>query len=482
MVETRRRQKITFAVLTISVCSYTLMQSLVIPVMSTIQTEMDTDQATVTWVLTAYLLAASVATPLFGRIGDGVGKRLVLVVSLLLLCVGSVMAALAPGIGWLIAARAVQGLGGGVMPLAFGIVRDQFGDRTTGGISVLSSLTAVGFATGMVLAGPIDDALGFRWLFWLPAIVTAIAALAALRFVPESTVRTPGRLPLLPAALLTISLVALLLGVSQGNTWGWVSGRVLGLFALAAITAVAWVRAELAAPSPMVDMRMMTTRGVWTTNLCAAFVGFGLYASMGFLPQFVQTPSSAGYGFDATISESGQMLLPTALATFAVGFVTAWMIARVGSQATVAGGTLVSGIAFGLLAFFHDEVWQVVVLMGIQGLGTGLVFAALAGIVLACVPAHQAGVASGMNANIRTIGGAIGSAVMAGVVTAHVASSGLPLERGYTLAFLLLGTSMIAAAVVTLWMPDIRRQPTTSPLIDADNAELGLVAGAPAAR
>lgn len=124
----RRRgdERTTFAVLAVAVASFVMLQSLVVPVLAQLQVEYETDQATVTWVLTAYLLSASIATPLVGRLGDAVGKRRVLVVALVLLTVGSALAALAPTIGWLIAARAVQGVGGGVMPLAFGIIRDEF--------------------------------------------------------------------------------------------------------------------------------------------------------------------------------------------------------------------------------------------------------------------------------------------------------------------------------------------------------------------
>ncbi len=195
----RGNQSLTFAVLTVAVSSFALLQSLIVPVLAQIQLEYDTDQTTVTWVLTAYLLSASIATPLLGRIGDAVGKKKMLVVTLSALAVGSLMAALAPSIGWLIVARVVQGLGGGVLPLSFGIIRDEFTGRVTGALSVIASLTAVGFGAGIVVAGPIVDSLGYHWLFWLPMIATAVAALAALVLVPESPVRTPGRLPALPA-------------------------------------------------------------------------------------------------------------------------------------------------------------------------------------------------------------------------------------------------------------------------------------------
>ena len=243
----RGSRGITFAVLAVAASSFALLQSLIVPVLATIQVEFETRQTTVTWVLTAYLLSASICTPLLGRVGDVVGKTRMLVVGLVVLSVGSLAAALAPSIGWLIAARALQGAGGGVLPLAFGIIRDEFRERMTTALSVIASLTAVGFGVGIVVAGPIVDSLGFRGLFWLPMVVTLSVA-AALLFVPESPVRTPARLPVVPAVLLAGWLVALLLGLSQGNEWGWSSPAVLGLFALSLVLVAAWVRSSSACP------------------------------------------------------------------------------------------------------------------------------------------------------------------------------------------------------------------------------------------
>ena len=472
----RGHQNITFAVLAVSVSSFALRQSLIVPVLARIQIEFDTDQTTVTWVLTAYLLSASICTPLLGRVGDVVGKKRMLVVTLSALAVGSLAAALAPTIGWLIAARVVQGAGGGVLPLAFGIIRDEFDkDRVTSALSVIASLTAVGFGAGIVIAGPIVDGLGYHWLFWLPMIATALAAAAALVFVPESPVRTRGRLPVLPAVLLSVWLVALLLALSEGNSWGWASPRILGLLAVAALVAIAWVRVETRVPVPMIDMKMMRLRGIWTTNLVAAFVGFGMFASFGFLPQFLQTPPSAGYGFGASIGESGRLLLPSAVASFLVGFWTARLIHVFGARLVIVTGTLLNAVAFVSMALFHDATWQLYTATTIQGVGSGLVFSSLAGVVIASVPREQTGVASGMNANIRTIGGSIGSAVMAGIVTARIGPTGLPVEGGYTIGFAILGGAMVLAAIAAGMIPDLHDQPTTGPLEDAENAELGFV-------
>lgn len=447
---------VTFAVLAVSVASYTLMQSLTIPVLSEIEQEMNTDQSTVTWVLTAYLLSASVFTPIVGRLGDAFGKQRMLVLSLVALSVGSLLAALAPSIGVLIVARVIQGVGGGVLPLAFGIIRDEFPHHKVGSaVSVVSSLLAVGFGAGIVLAGPISSGLGYHWLFWLPFIVTAVMAVAAVLLVPESPVRTPGRIAIFPAVLLSAWLVALLLALSEAPKWGWGSPKTVGLLIAAAVLAAAWIRVELKVDVPLIDMKMMRLPGVWTTNLVALLLGVGMYASFGFIPQFNQTPSASGYGFGSSITESGMLMLPSAVATFLTGLVAASIAQRIGAKTVVVFGSAVGALGMFLLAFFHDEKWQVAVANGIVGIGIGLAFACLAGLIVAAVTPEQTGVASGMNANIRTIGGSIGTAVMASIVTAHYLPNGFPKEIGYTAGFLVLAGGLLAAAIAGLAIPSV---------------------------
>lgn len=447
---------LTFAVLAAAVASFSLMQSLTIPVLSEIETTLHTDQSTVTWVLTAYLLSASIFTPIMGRLGDALGKERMLVFSLVALAAGSLLAALTTSIGVMIFARVVQGVGGGVLPLAFGIIRDEFPHhKVAGAVSVVSSLLAVGFGAGIVLAGPIVSVLGYHWLFWLPFIVTSLAALAAVLVVPESPVRTPGRIPIFPAVLLSGWLISLLVALSEAPKWGWGSPKVIGLLVLAALIAAGWAFIEQRAKVPLIDMRMMRLPAVWTTNLVALLVGVGMYASFGFTPQFNQTPSSAGYGFGASVTESGLMILPSAIATFVTGLVAAPIARRVGPKAVIVFGCFVGSSAMFMMAFAHDEKWQIYVSNGISGIGIGLAFACLASLIVAAVPPEQTGVASGMNANIRTIGGSIGTAVMSSIVTAHLLSNGLPREISYTRGFTVLGGALLLGAIAGLLIPAI---------------------------
>jgi EmrB/QacA subfamily drug resistance transporter len=468
--------QVTFAVLALGVAAFALLQSLVIPVLTTVQHELHTTQGTVTWVLTAYLLSASIMTPILGRVGDMSGKKRVFVGTLIALAVGSLLAAVAPSIGVMIVARVIQGAGGGMVPVAFGIIRDEFpAGKVTGAVGVLASLTAVGAGLGIVLAGPIVAVLDYHWLFWLPMILTIIAAVSAVLFVPESPVRTPGRISWLPAVLLSGWLVALLVALSEAPDWGWGSGRVIGLLAAAAVLAAGWVLAELRAATPLIDMQMMRRTAVWTNNLVALLIGVGMYATFAFLPEFVQTPPAAGYGFGASITRSGLMLLPSAITMFAVGMSAGRLTRLVGGKILVVTGCLIGSAAMAILAFAHGQAWQIYLATAIMGVGFGLVFSAMSALVVAAVPPSQTGVASGMNANIRTIGGSVGAAVMASIVTSQLGPFGLPKESGYTTGFAVMAAGLVLAALAGLLIPSARGRRRTAG--EPEHAELAMVAG-----
>jgi MFS family permease len=393
----RARYQITFIVLAVATGAYSLLQSMVSPVLPLLETSLHTSQGTVTWVLTAYLLSASVFTPILGRVGDMIGKEKVLVAVLVALALGSILAALATSISVMIVARAIQGVGGGVIPLAFGIVRDEFPrEKVAGAIGVIAALLAVGGGLGLVLAGPIVQVLDYHWLFWIPGVVVAAAAIATHFVVPESPVRTAGKISWAAAVLLSGWLVALLVAVSEAPGWGWGSAKVVGLFVAAVALAVAWVAVEVRSAHPLIDMRMMRIPAVWTTNLVA------------FLPEFLQTPSSAGYGFGASITESGLIVLPMTVSMFIFGALSGRLSGLFSAKAVLVTGSAISVIPFAILAFAHSSISMIVVAVVIMGAGFGLAFSAMSNLIVDAVPSHQTGVASGMNANIRTIGGSIG--------------------------------------------------------------------------
>ncbi|GAA4557349.1 MFS transporter [Planotetraspora kaengkrachanensis] len=447
------------AVVLLAVFSYALLQSLVNPVLPRLQKDLHTTQSQVTWIVTAYLLSASIFTPIMGRLGDRYGKDRILIVALVALAAGSLVSAVAPGIGVMIAGRAVQGVGGGVLPMAFGIIRDEVPPgKVPAAIGATAALTAVGGGAGIVLAGPLVDALGVRSLFWIPLAMTALAAVAAHFVVPPSRSRQEGSINWASALLMAGWLLALLLPLAKAPAWGWSSPRAIGLLVAAVVLAGSWFVVEARSPSPLVDMRMMRVPAVWTTNLVALLLGIGLFSVFGFLPAFVQTPPEAGYGFGASVTEAGLLLLPMTVMMFVAGLVSARWVIRLGARTMFAASTTLNVIALAMLAFEHDRPWQVLVAMALLGVAFGSAFSTMSNVIVAAVRPEQTGVANGVNVNVRTIGGSLGAALMGGIVSAHTPAGGLPTENGYVYGFAALGAAGVIAALAALLVPG--RKPT----------------------
>jgi len=469
----RSSPRVVLTVLAAATASFSMLQSLVTPVLPTIQSDLKTTASAVTWILTAWLLSAAVATPLLGRVGDMLGKERTLVLSLAAIAAGSLIAALAPTLTQVLVGRVVQGLGGAAFPLSFGILRDEFPPaRLPSAVGFLSAVIAAGGGVGILLAGPIENAFGWRALFWIPLVIVSITAALARRYVPESPVRTPGRINGQAALLLAGWLVALLVALSQASSWGWASLRTVGLLAVAVLTLGAWVAVEVRSATPLIDMRMMRLPAVWTTNLVALLFGAQMFGVYAFLPQFVQLPRSTGYGFGESVTVAGWLLLPMLVTMSVTGVLSGRIATVVPYKAQLVVASLIGVLGSASLASFHAAPWQVAVAGGALGIGFGLAYSALTSLIVQSVPAHQTGAASGMNVNIRTIGGALGTAVVSSVVTASAGADGVPAESGFTTAFWALAGLSVIAAVLALLVPNASREPAPAADLDAELAAI----------
>jgi MFS family permease len=198
---------------------------------------------------------------------------------------------------------------------------------------------------------------------------------------------------------------------------------------------------------------MMRLRGVWTTNLAALVFGFGMYSSFILVPEFVELPKSTGFGFGSSVTEAGLFMVPATVGMLIAGPVSGRLSTTVGSKVPLLLGSLISCVSFGMLAFAHGSGWEIYGAMLLLGVGIGFAFASMANLIVEAVSPHQTGVATGMNTIVRTIGGAIGSQVSAGIVTATLAVSGLPSETGFTIAFAASAVALAAAFFVSLLVP-----------------------------
>jgi len=451
--ESRVHPTVILAVLSLAGLAYAVLSSAVIPALPTLQHDLHTTETGSAWLLTGFLLSASVGTSIIGRLGDMYGKERLLLWTLLVLAAGTLLAAISNSLALLIVARVIQGVAGGIFPLAFSIARDEFPpDRVAGSIGLMSSILGVGGGAGIIAGALIIEHLDWHWLFVLPTIFTAIAAVCTWRFIPESPIRVPGRVNWLAAALMSIGISAALIAVAQTTTWGWVSAKTIGMFAIGVVFCVAWIYVETHSEVPLIDMKMMRIRGIWTTNLAAFLIGGGMYSSFIVLPQFAQLPTSTGFGFGASVVTSALYLLPAALGMGLLGTVAGRVARRFGSKAALVAGTSVSALAFAVLLVAHSAPIDLLIGASLLGIGIGLAFSALGNLVVMAVPPSQTGAASGMNTVMRTLGGALGGQLSATFIVNNT-TNGLPNVTGFELTFAMATAFLLVGVVASLMVP-----------------------------
>ncbi len=424
-----------------------------IPALPSFQHSLHTSETGAAWLLTGFLLSASVGTSIIGRLGDIYGKERLLLWTLIVLAAGTLLAAVSQSLAMLIFARVVQGVAGGIFPLAFSIARDEFPEeKVAGSIGLMSSILGVGAGLGLVAGALIDEHLGWHWLFWIPLVVTLVAAWFTWRYIPESPVRSPGRVNWLSAMLMSVGICAVLIAIAQTTVWGWGSAKTLALIIVGLLFCVAWVAVEVRSREPLVDMTMMRIRGVWTTNLAAFLLGAGMYASFIVFPQFAQLPKSTGFGFGASTVVSSLYLLPAALAMGLLGTVAGRVSRRFGSKFALISGTAIAAVAFGFAALAHRHPYEMLITTTLLGIGIGLAFAALGNLIVQAVPPTQTGVASGMNTVMRTLGGALGGQISATFIVDNM-SHGHPTVTGFTDSYVLATVFLVVCVLAGLLVP-----------------------------
>jgi EmrB/QacA subfamily drug resistance transporter len=446
--------RIILAVLSLGGIAYALLQSLVVPALPEIQRSLHTSESSVGWILTAFLLSASVATPIIGRLGDMYGKERLLMLVLLMLAFGTFISAIASSLWLMLLGRVIQGAGGGIFPLAFSIIRDEFpNERVPGAIGLVSSLLGIGGGAGVVFAGVISQNLSYHWLFWFPLAAIVATAYLTWRYIPESPVKTPAEINYRAAALMTAGISAVLLAITETSTWGWGSPKTLGLLAAGTLLVVAWILEELRSREPLVDMRMMAIRGVWTTNAVAFLIGIGMYSSFILLPELVQEPKSTGYGFGASVTTAGLFLLPSTIAIVVVGQMAGTLERRIGSRGSLIWGTVFALVCYLMLVVDRTQEWEIYVAALLLGIGIGLSFSAMANLIVQNVRQEQTGVATGMNAVTRTLGGAFGGQIAATLLSSNLGAGDHPTATGFTQSFLMCVFAVAAALGFAVAVP-----------------------------
>lgn len=447
------RQIVVMVVIGLGALLVSLTQSLLVPVLSELAVDLHTGADGVAWILTSTLLVSAVAVPAYGRLGDLLGTRRMLLIALSALVVGSVVCGFADNVTWMIVGRAIVGLSSAAVPLGISLVGVALPpERARSGIALVSAMLGVGGALGLPLAGLIAQYADYHWLFWICVIGGVLVIPAVRLLVPEPDRSAGGRFDIPGTLLLGGGILALLLALSQGESWGWGSGRIIGLFVAAVVLLIVFVLAELRIKSPLVDVRTTARPALLLTNIASMFVGFALFATLIGTASYVQAPKETGYGFGASILVGGLCMLPGGLGMLIFSPVSAKMKPR---TALIVGALI---IAAGFLSriWLTGAIWEIIVGASIAGIGTGIAYAAMPGLIIHATPRSELAAANGLNTLFRSVGSslasAIGGAILAGV-TIKLGGFELASLTAYRILFVVCAGAAILGALLAFLIP-----------------------------
>lgn len=427
------------------------MQTLVVPIVAGLPDLLDASPANASWAITATLLTSAVVTPVGGRLGDLYGKRPVFLISLAMLVVGSVIAAVGMTLPTVIVGRGIQGFAMGVIPLGISIMRDVLPPRqASNGIALMSTTLGMGGAIGLPVAAVVAQRAGPATLFWIAAGLGVLAFGVAWLLVPTGARGSSARFDVPGTVGLAIGLVCLLLAITKGTDWGWASPTTLGMFTAAALVLIAWTLFELRTRDPLVDIRSTANRPVLLTNLASVAIGFAMYASQLVLPQLLQSPTSTGYGMGLSMIEMGLCMVPGGLVMAVLSPVSGRLNYRYGPRRSLTLGATVIAAAYGAGIVFSGTVTQIALVFVAIGAGIGLSYSAMPSLIMAHSLPSESGSANGVNTLMRSLGTSTSSAVMAAVLASDTTTVGalvVPAQASFQLAF---GCSAVVALVAVI--------------------------------
>ncbi|OBB43704.1 MFS transporter permease [Mycobacterium sp. 852002-51961_SCH5331710] len=452
-----RHPAIVVAVLAAAGISVSLMQTLVIPLIPELPTLLNTSASNASWVITATLLTAAVATPMFGRLGDMYGPKPILIICALLLTVGSLIAATTTALIPVIVGRGLQGFGMPIIPLGISVMRASVPAHRVGtAMGLMSASLGVGGALGLPLSAIIADRFDWHALFWFGAALGVVAAVSFAVLVPHLPSVSADRFDALGALGLAGGLVTLLLGISKGGSWGWTSAITVTMFAASVVIFGLFALWQFRTTAPIVDLRTTLKRPVLTTNLASIAVGFSLFAMSLIAPQILELPAGAGYGLGQSMLETGLWMAPGGLAMMLTSPVAARIAGVRGPRFTLFVGSTVVAVGYLSGLLLMNSAWQLCVFNVMVSVGVGFAFSSLPALINAAVPVSETAAANGINALARSLGTSVSSAVIGAVLTVMtttVAGQQVPSLGGLRVALLIAAGAAVIAALTALAIP-----------------------------
>ena len=403
-----KRRWLVLAILCVGVFMLLLDGTIVNIAVPNIMTSLGTGFSEVEWVMNAYLLTFAVLLITSGRLGDLYGRKAMFMAGLSVFSLASLACGLAPSVGFLIAFRAVQGVGGAMMmPNTLSIISNVFPPEERGkAMGFWGGVSGISLALGPSLGGLLVEAASWRWIFFINVPIGLILLPVAYRFVPESTEPGAAKQIDYPGVIvLTLSLLALTFALIEGQNYGWTSPLIISLFAAAVIGLVVFVLIERRQSQPLMQLSLFKDRNFSTTNGIGLILSFGMMGVFFLLPVFLQ----AILGYSAI--KAGLVMTPLAVVVIVAAPLSGTLSDRVGPKWLIFAGMLVTALGFILTrrVMVPDASWQSMVLpFAVAGFGIGMVMPVMTSAVMGSVPPEKAGQASGVLSSVRQIGSVLG--------------------------------------------------------------------------
>lgn len=373
------------------------------------------------WVTTAYILATTIVMPVYGKLGDLIGRKGLFILAIAIFIAGSIIGGLAPDMTWLITGRAVQGLGGGgLMILSQAIIADVVPARERGKyMGIMGGVFALSSIAGPLLGGWFTEGIGWRWAFWMNLPLGGLAILAAVFFLrlPKNENSKP-RLDVAGMILLAIASTCLVLVTTWGgNTYEWDSLTIIALIVGGVITAIAFVLVERRAVEPIMPLHLFKERNFNLTTLAGLIIGIAMFGALAYIPTYLQMVT----GVNAT--EAGFLMIPMLAALLVSSIGSGVLITKFGRYKWMPiSGTLIVALSLVLLSTMTPDmpVWLLCGYLAVMGFGLGLAMQVLVLVVQNTFPASQVGTATASNNYFREIGASLGSAIVGSLFVARL--------------------------------------------------------------
>ena len=346
-----------------------------------------------------------------------------------------------------------------LIPIGIAIMRERFPPRTLApSLAMLSATMGVGGALGLPLVGWLFVSFGWKSAFLVVASLGAILITLAIFIIPESPVRSGGRFDILGAILLAISVAALLVVVSKGGEFGWLSTPTITLLCTALVVGAVWLWTQTRVRNPLVDLRTLRNRPVMLTNVYSLMLGFGMMSNTLLVSYQLQMPLDSGYGHGLNAFSATLAMLPGGLVSAAISPIGGLLINRVGSRTMLIVGASVVACGFISLSTWHSSVAAIIIGSCTLSAGTALAFAAQPTIIMKNMPLGEVAAANGINSLLRSLGLTMASAVTGGMLVAFAfpavnGAEPVPTWTGFGLTYGIAIAGSLFAVILAISIP-----------------------------